>query len=236
MILSARSEVEDKIIGLDPGANDYLSKPFHFKELEARIRALLRRDFIQQDTVLTHGDIKIDTALKRVTAKNQKVELTKKEYSILEYLVMNKNKIVSTEVLIQHVWDSEVESIFQLLEGAYECFEKEACGLYRQQGRDPKTYEDLGILSGRKLWMKLLNKITLRLRLTILTAFVLTASCVFLTISGIYTHTSSIEAKPVKININHLNSSNNNPPDADHEASILLRKQTKNSLLAAPLT
>jgi DNA-binding response OmpR family regulator len=108
LILSARAEVEDKIAGLDTGANDYLSKPFHFKELEARIRALLRRDFIQKDTVLTHGNVTIDTALKCVTVNDQKVELTKKEYAILEYLFMNKDRVVSAEELIEHIWDSEV--------------------------------------------------------------------------------------------------------------------------------
>lgn len=109
LILSARAEVEDKISGLDTGANDYLSKPFHFKELEARIRALLRRDFIQKDTVLTHGNVKIDTALKCVTVNDQKVELTKKEYALLEYLFMNKDRIVSAEELIEHIWDSQAD-------------------------------------------------------------------------------------------------------------------------------
>lgn len=109
LILSARSEVEDKIIGLDTGANDYLSKPFHFKELEARIRALLRRDFIQMDTILTHGDIRIDTALKTVCANGRNIELTKKEYAILEYLFMNRGRIVSAEELIEHVWNSEAD-------------------------------------------------------------------------------------------------------------------------------
>lgn len=109
VILSARAEVEDKISGLDTGANDYLSKPFHFKELEARIRALLRRDFIQKDTVVAHGNVKIDTALKCVTVNDQKVELTKKEYALLEYLFMNKDRIVSTEELIEHIWDSQAD-------------------------------------------------------------------------------------------------------------------------------
>lgn len=108
LILSARSEVEDKISGLDAGANDYLSKPFHINELEARIRALLRREFIQKDTVLTHGNVKIDTALKRVSVNDRKVEFTKKEFAILEYLFMNKDRIVSAEELIEHIWDSEV--------------------------------------------------------------------------------------------------------------------------------
>ncbi|WP_199613549.1 response regulator transcription factor [Paenibacillus alkalitolerans] len=109
LILSARAEVEDKISGLDAGANDYLSKPFHFKELEARIRALLRRDFIQRDTVITHGNVKIDTALKCVIVNDRTVELTKKEYAIIEYLFMNKDRIVSAEQLIEHIWDSEAD-------------------------------------------------------------------------------------------------------------------------------
>lgn len=107
LILSARSEVEDKITGLDMGANDYLSKPFHFKELEARIRALLRRGFTEKDTVLSYSDIKIDTAMKAVSINGRKAELTKKEYAILEYLFMNKDKIVSAEELIEHIWDHE---------------------------------------------------------------------------------------------------------------------------------
>jgi DNA-binding response OmpR family regulator len=109
LILSARAEVEDKIIGLDIGANDYMSKPFHFKELEARIRALLRREFIVKETVLTHGNVKIDTALKCVMVNEQKVELTRKEYAILQYFFMNKNRIVSAEELIEHIWNSEAD-------------------------------------------------------------------------------------------------------------------------------
>ncbi|KLU63381.1 response regulator MprA [Peptococcaceae bacterium CEB3] len=109
LILSARTEVEDKITGLDTGANDYLSKPFHFKELEARIRALLRREFAQRDTVLAFGDFKVDTAQKCVKVKDQEVDLTKKEYAILEYLFINKDRIVSAEELIEHIWDSEID-------------------------------------------------------------------------------------------------------------------------------
>ncbi|UVI27948.1 response regulator transcription factor [Paenibacillus spongiae] len=112
LILSARAAVEDKIIGLDTGANDYLAKPFHFKELDARIRSLLRRDFIQKDTILTYGDIKIDTALRSVTVRNHKIELTKKEYSILEYLFMHKDRIVGTEELIEHIWDENKADLF----------------------------------------------------------------------------------------------------------------------------
>lgn len=109
LILSARSEVDDKIFGLDTGANDYMGKPFHFKELEARLRALTRRKFIQPDAILTHGKLRIDTAQKCVFANNQKIDLTKKEYGILEYLMLHLGCPVSAEELIEHVWDSEAD-------------------------------------------------------------------------------------------------------------------------------
>jgi DNA-binding response OmpR family regulator len=109
LILSARVEVEDKITGLDLGANDYISKPFHFKELEASIRALLRRQFIQKEMVLSHGNVKIDTAYKCVFVNEQRVELTRKEYAILEYLTMKNDRVVSSEELIEHIWNSEAD-------------------------------------------------------------------------------------------------------------------------------
>ena len=112
LILSARSEVESKILGLDTGANDYLAKPFHFRELEARLRALMRRKFIQLDTILTHGKLRVDTTQKNVSVNGKKIELTKKEYSILEYLMLHKNRPVSTEELIEHIWNSEVDLFF----------------------------------------------------------------------------------------------------------------------------
>lgn len=109
LILSARSEVDDKILGLDTGANDYMGKPFHFKELEARLRALTRRKFIQVDAVLTHGKLRVDTKQKSVFADNIKIDLTKKEYSILEYLMLHKNQPISAEELIEHIWNSEAD-------------------------------------------------------------------------------------------------------------------------------
>ena len=108
IILSARSEVEDKVIGLDLGANDYLAKPFHFKELEARVRALLRRDFLIQPSVLTSMGLSLNTSNKKVIFDGEEVILTKKEYAILECLMLNKGKVISGEELIEHVWDCEV--------------------------------------------------------------------------------------------------------------------------------
>lgn len=107
LILSARSAVEHKIEGLDLGANDYLSKPFDFGELEARVRSLLRSNVILHDVVLQCGPVSIDTQLKQVCASGSIVELAPKEYAILEYLAINMDKVISSEKIIEHVWDSE---------------------------------------------------------------------------------------------------------------------------------
>lgn len=109
LILSARSTVPDKIAGLDGGSNDYLTKPFDFAELEARIRALLRQEVRMKDVCLSCGALQVDTAAKRVSWKEEPVELTKKEYSILEYLMAHQDRVVSPEELIEHVWDSEAD-------------------------------------------------------------------------------------------------------------------------------
>ena len=109
LILSARSEVENKIEGLDLGANDFLSKPFHFNELEARIRALLRRKFIQQNSTISFCDLKLDTAKKVVLCGEEKIDITKKEYRILEYLVLRRGTVISTEELIEHIWESDAD-------------------------------------------------------------------------------------------------------------------------------
>ena len=109
LILSARSEVSDKITGLDMGANDYLAKPFHFDELEARVRALLRRDFKTADTIIENESIRLDTALKKVFCNDNEVQLTKKEYGIFEYLMINKGKVISVNELTESVWESEAD-------------------------------------------------------------------------------------------------------------------------------
>ncbi len=109
LILSAWMEIEDRVLGPDLGANDYLIKPFDFLELEARIRTLLRWNFVQQPSVLECGGITLDTTAKTVWLSGQLVLLTKKEYGILEYLMIQKGRVVSSEELIEHVWDSEVD-------------------------------------------------------------------------------------------------------------------------------
>lgn len=106
LILSARNQAVDKVKGLDVGANDYLTKPFDFIELEARIRNLLRRQFIQEKTDLEVAGIKMSIDKNQVLVNGTELKLTKKEFSILRYLLMNPNKVVSQEELISHVWDS----------------------------------------------------------------------------------------------------------------------------------
>ena len=110
LILSARSEISDKVDGLDAGANDYLSKPFHLEELEARVRSLTRRRFVQQDVCLRCGGLMFDTRSRTATAAGQTLSLTRKESGILEYLLLNRGRPVSQEELIEHVWDSSVDS------------------------------------------------------------------------------------------------------------------------------
>ncbi len=134
IILSARSKVEERVGGLDMGANDYLVKPFDFKELEARIRTLLRISFTQNATILNCGMLKIDTSIKNVTTTDGiKIELTKKEFSILEYLFLHKNQVISAETLIEHVWDSDVDLFSNSLKYHVHSIKKkikEVCGSY----------------------------------------------------------------------------------------------------------
>ena len=110
LILSARSEVADKVEGLDAGANDYLAKPFHLEELEARIRSLTRRQFTQNDVVLTCGKLSFDTKTRIASADGQELSLTRKEIGILEYLLLNQGRPVSQEELLDHVWDGSVDN------------------------------------------------------------------------------------------------------------------------------
>lgn len=110
LILSARSEVADKVAGLDAGANDYLAKPFHLEELEARIRSLTLRQFTQQAVLLTCGELTFDTRSRTAAVNGQPLTLTRKETGILEYLMVHQGRPVSQEELMEHVWDNSVDS------------------------------------------------------------------------------------------------------------------------------
>lgn len=110
LILSARSEISDKVEGLDAGANDYLSKPFHLAELEARVRSLTRRKFIQQDVCLSCGALRFDSRSRTASVEGRTIPLTRKESGVLEYLLLHQGRPVSQEELIDHVWDGSVDS------------------------------------------------------------------------------------------------------------------------------
>jgi len=113
IILSARSDVENKIVGLDLGANDYLAKPFHFKELDARIRALLRRNFKTTDVEISFKVGKLDTLSKKFYLDEKEIYLSKKEYAILEYLSLRKGETISAMELIDHIWEHDDDELLK---------------------------------------------------------------------------------------------------------------------------
>src|SRR5262245_4643088 len=104
LILTAKGSVEDRVKGLDSGADDYLAKPFAFTELVARIRALLRRGQ-QEDTRLRVADLEMDTATHLVTRDGRRIDLKPKEFALLEFLMRNAQRPVSRTMIIEHVWD-----------------------------------------------------------------------------------------------------------------------------------
>lgn len=110
LLLTAKDTVEDKVGGLDSGADDYLTKPFAFEELLARIRALLRRNEGRKSLQLSAGDLVLDTQSHKISRSGVEITLTPKEYSILEYLLRNKNRVVSRTLLSEHVYDYHFDS------------------------------------------------------------------------------------------------------------------------------
>ena len=109
LLLTARDNIDDKVKGLDYGADDYLVKPFIFKELMARIRVLLRRNSGNADNVITIANLKVDLDAKTVFRDDLLIKLSGREYSILEYLIRNKGKILSRERIEDHIWNYDYE-------------------------------------------------------------------------------------------------------------------------------
>ena len=96
--------------GLDLGANDYLTKPFHFQELEARIRSLTRRKFVQEDVCLKWNQLTFDTRTRETSVNGVPLSLTRKESSLLEYFLLHQNRVISPEEMIEHIWDGSVNT------------------------------------------------------------------------------------------------------------------------------
>lgn len=116
LMLTARDAVEDRVAGLDRGADDYLTKPFEFRELLARLRALLRRATELLPAQVAVGDLVLDTAAQSASRSGQAISLTHKEYALLEYLVRNAGRVVSRADIAEHVWDEAFDPFSNLIE------------------------------------------------------------------------------------------------------------------------
>jgi heavy metal response regulator len=116
LMLTARDAVDDRVSGLDSGADDYLTKPFAFRELLARIRALLRRDGRAKDPVLRVADLEVDTVSHEVRRGGKPIELTSKEYAILEYFLRNPNRVLTRTQIAEHVWDYDFVSMSNVID------------------------------------------------------------------------------------------------------------------------
>ena len=113
LMLTARGNLDDRVRGLDEGADDYLVKPFALAELLARVRALLRRDTAGTSAVLSAGPLRVDVARHRATLDGEPLPLTPKEFGVLEYLITRPGRVVSSEELLEHVWDANADPFTQ---------------------------------------------------------------------------------------------------------------------------
>ena len=116
LMLTARAAVDDRVAGLDSGADDYLAKPFDFKELLARLRALLRRAKVLRAQVCRVADLALNTASHAVTRAGRPVSLTAKEYALLEFLMLNEDRVVGREQIAQHVWDENFDPFSNVID------------------------------------------------------------------------------------------------------------------------
>ena len=116
LVLTARGALDDKVRGLDSGADDYLTKPFELEELLARLRALIRRGHSVKDPLLRVHDLTIDTSSRTVKRANKLIPLTPKEYALLEFLAFHHGKVVSRSMIWEHLWDEHDESVSNVVD------------------------------------------------------------------------------------------------------------------------
>ncbi|HEV7662120.1 MAG TPA: response regulator transcription factor [Chloroflexota bacterium] len=124
LMLTARDTIEDRVTGLDSGADDYLVKPFDPRELLARVRALLRRDRVERDAVLRAADIEVDATSREVWRAKQAVKLTTREYAILELFVRNPNRVLTRDEIAQHVWPFDFTAMSNVIDVYVGCLRR----------------------------------------------------------------------------------------------------------------
>jgi DNA-binding response OmpR family regulator len=135
LILSAHDQVADKVANFEEGADDYLTKPFSFAELLMRVKALLRRGPVTHSTTLHVGELELDRVVHKVKRGNQPIELTAKEFSLLEYLMINAGRVLSRTMIVEHVWDQSFEGLTNIVDVYVRQLRKKI-----DDGREPKLF------------------------------------------------------------------------------------------------
>ena len=109
LIVTAKNAIEDKVKGLDLGADDYITKPFHNSELNARIRSIIRRGKFKGNDILSVGELKVDVVAREINVKEQLLNLTRKEYDLLLYFIYNQNRVLTKESIAEHLWGDHID-------------------------------------------------------------------------------------------------------------------------------
>ena len=133
LLLTVRATIEDKVLGLDAGADDYLTKPFAFQELVARVRALLRRRTEAEPTVLRIDDLTLDPARRTVTRGDEKIDLTPREFALLDYFMRNPGRVLTRTMIAEHVWDYSFDTSTNVIDVYVNYLRKKV-----DAGREPK--------------------------------------------------------------------------------------------------